>query len=299
VLACHFHFLKDIGKDLLDAPHGELRALFRRSEIRPRLRGLARDLGVKLGSGIEEGREEVKAWQDLKEAGHSIPPSRAGLATIRALAQWILDFQVQSRGQSFPFARPYLDLYDRCVKGRRAIDAFLCGNLEDKTISKALDRLQRILDPVACDIPFSPVVKRLRTRADLFDELRDALRLAPESEDHESSPEKEAATLSDIRKQVENLTQSLEARRPKRGPAKDTRKAIDTLLTHIRHHGKPVGPRDPPARRDRWRHATRGQNQQQPRAFFRHDEARRASPQWPQEPGQGARGPAGWSPAGI
>jgi hypothetical protein len=67
---------------------------------------------------------------------------------------------------------------------------------------------------VSCDVPFSPVVRSLRTRAGLFDELRDALRLAPESEGDESSPEKEAAKLCDIRKQVEKLTESLEARRP-------------------------------------------------------------------------------------
>ncbi len=238
VLACHFHFLKDIGKDLLGPAYGKLRTLFRSSEIRPKLRGLARDLGVKIGGEIEEGREEVKAWQELSESEHSIPPGRAGIATVRALAQWVLDFQVQSTGQDFPFDRPYLDLYDRCIKGRRAVDAFLCGNLEDKKVSKALVRLQRILDPVACDVPFSPVVRRLRIRSGLFDELRDALRLAPESEGDESSPEKEAAKLSDIREQVEKLTESLEARRPERGPAGDTRKAIDTILIHIRKHGK-------------------------------------------------------------
>jgi hypothetical protein len=238
VLACHFHFLKDIGKDLQDPAHGKLRALFRSSEIRPRLRGLARDLGVKLGGEIEEGREEVKTWQARDEAGHRIPPGRAGIATVRALAQWILDFQSRSAGQSFPFARPYLDLYDRCLEARRAVDAFLCGDLEDKKVSTALERLQRILDPVACDVPFSPVVRSLRTRAGLFDELRDALRLAPESEGEESAPEKEAAKLRDIREQVEKLTESLEARRPERGPAKDTRKAIDTMLGHILKHGE-------------------------------------------------------------
>jgi hypothetical protein len=230
--------LKDIGKDLQDPAHGKLRALFRSSEIRPRLRGLARDLGVKLGGEIDAGREEVRTWQALDEAGHRIPPGRAGIATVRALAQWILDFPSRSAGQSFPFARPYLDLYDRCLEARRAVDAFLCDDLEDKKVSTALERLQRILDPLACDVPFSPVVRSLRTRAGLFDELRDALRLVPESEGDESSPEKEAATLCDIREQVEKLTESLEARRPERGPAKDTRKAIDTMLGHIRKHGE-------------------------------------------------------------
>ena len=238
ILACHFHFLKDIGKDLLGPAHAKLRTLFRSSKTRPKLRGLARDLGVKLGEEIEKGREEVKTWQELDEAGYSIPPGRAGIATVRALAQWILDFQAHSTGQDFPFDRPYLDLYDRCVKARRAVDAFVCGNFEDKKVSKALVRLQRILDPVACDIPFSPVVRRLRTRATLFDELRDALRLAPQSEDDEASSEKAAAKLIDIRGKVEKLTESLEARRPERGPAGDTRQAIDTMLGHLLKHGK-------------------------------------------------------------
>ncbi len=236
-LACHFHFLKDIGKDLLEPAHGELRALFRRSRIRPKLRGLASALGVKLGNEIEEGREEVKAWQELDEAGHSIPAGRAGIAAVRALAQWILDFRAQSAGRSFPFVMPYLDLYDRCSEGRRAVDAFLCGHLEDKKVSRALERLQRILDPIACEVPFSSVARRLRTRAGLFDELRDALRLVPEHESDETSPEKEAAKMRDIRKQVYQLTESLDARRPERGPAEDTRQAIDTMRGHILKHG--------------------------------------------------------------
>jgi hypothetical protein len=237
-LACHFHFLRDIGKDLLDSVHGELRTLFRRSKIRPRLRGLARDLGVKLGKEIARGREEVKAWQAPSETDFSIPSGRAGIATVRAIAQWILDFQAGRMGQSFPFVRPYLDLYDRCIKGRRAIDAFLCGHIEDEKVTKALERLQRILNPVTGDVPFLQIARRLRTRAGLFDELRDALRLAPESEGNESSPEKEAAKLGDIRRQVDELTDSLEARRPERGPAGDMRKAIDVLLGHILKHGE-------------------------------------------------------------
>jgi hypothetical protein len=238
VLACHFHFLRDIGKDLLDPSHGELRKLFRRSKIRPRLRGLARELGGKLGNEIEEGREEVKAWQELSEDEHNISPGRAGIATVRALSQWVLDFHAQSTGQGFPFDRPYLDLYDRCIKGRRAIDAFLSGCLEDKKVQKALIKLQRILDPIACDVPFAQTARRLRTRAGLFDELRDALRLAPDSECAKSSSEKKRALLRDIRKRLEMLTESLEDRRPDRGPAADTRQAIDILLGHILKHGK-------------------------------------------------------------
>ncbi len=37
ILACHLHFLKDIGTDLLKTAHGDLRVLFRNHKIRPAL----------------------------------------------------------------------------------------------------------------------------------------------------------------------------------------------------------------------------------------------------------------------
>ena len=39
-LGCHLHFLADIGKDLLKAPHDRLRNLFREDKVRPALRAL-------------------------------------------------------------------------------------------------------------------------------------------------------------------------------------------------------------------------------------------------------------------
>jgi hypothetical protein len=51
--------VKDIGKDLLCASHDDLRGLFRRFKVLPRLRALARDLGRGLGTDIDEARRDV------------------------------------------------------------------------------------------------------------------------------------------------------------------------------------------------------------------------------------------------
>lgn len=56
VLACHQHFLADVGGDLLERPHAKIRELFRRFKVRPGLRTLARDLGRKLGEDVDRGR---------------------------------------------------------------------------------------------------------------------------------------------------------------------------------------------------------------------------------------------------
>ena len=72
VLACHQHFLADVGKDLLEPSHAKLRDLFRRTKVRPKLRALVRELGRKLGPSIEDARKAVRHWQSMAEGGHGI-----------------------------------------------------------------------------------------------------------------------------------------------------------------------------------------------------------------------------------
>lgn len=244
VLACHYHFLRDIGRDLLDADYSELRELFRRGKARPKLRAFARELGRTLGSDIAVAREDLRAWQAGDTEGHVLPGGRAGIATVRALAQWVLDYAADSSGEDYPFDRPYLDLYDRCCGVRLAIDTFMTGT-PDRAVTKSLERLRRVLDHVVCALPFEAVTRRLRRRATIFDELRDAVRLMPTSSgrhtatsSHRWPPERQAAELCDIEAAIDRLTASLQERRPRRGPAQDTRQAIDLVLEHLERHGQ-------------------------------------------------------------
>lgn len=240
VLACHLHFLRDIGKDLLDSDHGKLRALFRRFKIRPGLHALARDLGCKLGGDISQARDGLKSWQEHDGGGHDLPGGRAGIAVVRSMAQWVLDYATDGQYQDYPFDRPYLDLYNRCVVVNRALDAFVRNPPNDSKIQKALQRLRRVLVPVESEVPFSQVSKRLRQRCELFDELRDALRLYPR-ESGRTHPvslrfEQTAGELRDIQERVENMYISLENRRPERGPGQNKREAIDLVMEHLLEH---------------------------------------------------------------
>ncbi len=87
VLACHQHFLADVGKDLLEPGHAELRGLFRRTNVRPKLRALVRDLGRELGTEIEDARQAVLEWQSLADAEHRLEPGLNGKATVRMRAR--------------------------------------------------------------------------------------------------------------------------------------------------------------------------------------------------------------------
>ncbi len=244
VLACHYHFLADVGTDLLKSGHGELRELFRRFKVRPKLRALARELGRSLGADIAEARADLKAWQEHEGDAPVLPTGQTGLAVVRALAQWVLDYGSDGSGEDFPFDRPYLDLYDRCRQVRRATDAFLRKLPSGRQLHNAVLRLGRALDPVVSEVPFARLAGRLRARAELLDELRNALRLVVSSADARSTcpavpaqPEHAAAELQDIREAVERLQSSLRERRPSRGPAQDVRQAIDLILDHLERHG--------------------------------------------------------------
>jgi len=243
VFACHQHFLADVGKDLLNPAHAELRGLFRRAKVCPNLRALVRKIGREIGTDIDESRKAVLDWQAIADE-HRIDSGRNGKATVRALAQWVLDFKAQGSGLDFPFDRPYLDLFDRCTAALRATDAFLRTPPQDTKVIRLLERFHRYLEPAASQVPFRQVATRLRCRTALFDELRNVLRIAatlPESETAED--------LDQMHQQLNDLVAALEKRRPGRGPAKDTRDAIDVILQHIEIHG-----------RNLWGHAIRLSN---------------------------------------
>jgi len=240
VLACHLHFLRDVGTDLLRDAHDKLRNLFRQMDVRKDLRWFARQQGRRLGTTIDQARDDFRIWQSEPLADPRLPEGSAGIVAVRSLAQWALDYAADGKDQGFPFDLPYLDLYVRCLHVAWAVGAFLRNPPADEKVVKALQRLDRILRPIDRDVPpLGQVAKTLSERAQIFTELRNALRLregepsGPEANDAGQTLEK----LRDIRKAVDDLADSLRQRRPERGPAKDLRQAIDIVLAHLERHG--------------------------------------------------------------
>ena len=243
VLACHQHFLRDVGADLLREGHDKLRGLFRRIDVRKDIRAFVRKLGQCMGKRIHDARVDIRTWLDQSAHDIAIPEGAAGIAVVRALAQWILDFSAEGNNEGFPFDLPYLDLYVRCLHIRWAVAGFLRKEPADAKVKKFLARLQKILAPMDCDVPpFSKTALDLDKRARIFAELRTALRLVPDftrcSDPTPADTLQTATEFEDIRAGVTKLSARLKERRPERGPAKDVREAIDIVLTHLDRHGQ-------------------------------------------------------------
>jgi hypothetical protein len=235
VLACHLHFLKDVGKDLLGSAHDELRALFRRLEVTGHLRALARDVGRSLGSDLEPARLAVAEWLGESTDRTGLPQGHGGSGVVRALAQWVLDYPHDGHGDGFPFDMPWLDLYRRCCRACRVVEAFLRIPGNDPKVHKILVRFNGILDPVRSGLLFHRSAAVLEARGRLFAELRDALRLKCKPPPLPGAETEE--TLRNVKTALDDWTRSLRERRPGRGPAQDMRQAIDLILAHLERHG--------------------------------------------------------------
>ena len=241
VLGCHFHFARDVGKDLLADAHDELRGLFRRFRIRSGLRAFARGLGRQLGAAIDEARDDLASWLSADTTpAHVLPADRTGLAIVRAFSQWVLDYPADGADEGFPFDLPYLDLWRRCQKVLRAAEAYLRTPCPHRKVQRAIEQLHRIVEPVRSQSAFKQPVAILEERARLFTEVRQALRLRvkPTATGGAGPADPAAlAELNDIDAALEALTKSLRERRPERGPAQNARHAIDVVLTHLERHG--------------------------------------------------------------
>lgn len=237
ILGCHQHFLKDVGKDLLTASYHHLRALIRQHKLRSQIRLLARELTRQLSSKLPDLRKDVERWLKTPNE-HTLPSGEAGLAAVRAIAQWPLDYTRACSGWRFPYARPYLVFYTRCRVVRRAVDAFL-RSASDAHTRDVLTQLARTLDPVFGDKSFCDVAVKLTKRAALFDALRQALRLFPSPSPRQTprTPQQDAAHIQNIRKAVASFEDILRRRRHERGPAQEQRQAIDIVLDHLKRHG--------------------------------------------------------------
>jgi len=233
VFGCHQHFLADVGKDLLKPSHTALRELFKRTSVRPKLRDLSRELGRKLGKPIEKYRNAVYDWQKHANAGHQIPSGLDGIAVVRVICQWVLDYLADGTGLDFPFDRPYLDFYNRATIALRATDAFLRIPPDDSEVLRALKHLHKRLSPVDSDVPFRQTVYRLRRRMSFFDEMRNIFRMTAAPIKTETGAE-----LQNIKDQFEEWKSFLKSTRPSRGRGKDIREAIDVIITHVDRHGQ-------------------------------------------------------------
>jgi hypothetical protein len=171
---CHFHFLRDIGKDFLDPAYGKLRNRLRSHSISSRLCALVRQTRQ---AACEQSADPVglpKAILNAEETPPLLP-----LLSAYGLALWALHGKHSGGGYGFPFDRPLLSFAERLMELDRQMPRLLNLSKNDEPNNiQYLYKLYWAASEVAEDPTFKNLADDLRWRSRIFDSLRTAMRIA-------------------------------------------------------------------------------------------------------------------------
>jgi mRNA-degrading endonuclease YafQ of YafQ-DinJ toxin-antitoxin module len=180
---CHFHFLRDIGKDLFSKEYKIVFDRLKKTRIRTDLRRRLKALEKKIADDLH-ALDDFKTDFDEGVFEFSRIEQVPTIATY-ALIQWIFDAPSTSGGYGFPFDCPHLAFYQRVKTThgvlRQIMDILLRNEFKD---NKPFYRLWRLLDKVVSDKKLAGAAISMEEKIPVFDELREAMRIAlPDGKD--------------------------------------------------------------------------------------------------------------------
>lgn len=174
---CHFHFLRDIGKDLLLDDYTVLQKRLRKLKARPLLRQRAKLLEQKINPD-DLSFDEIMASID-SGAWQTTSFEHFPLITVYVLINWIFEYPSQSKAYGFPFDRQHLDFYRRLQKIHQLLGQIMDTHLsatvkEHKPIFQVYKKFKKIVE----DTRLNGLAASLERKAEVFDKLRGAMRIA-------------------------------------------------------------------------------------------------------------------------
>jgi len=173
---CHFHFSRDIGKDILSEQYDSIRKFLIDNKIKTSLRRLADDLITQINSGGYDVNITFDSIVNCKfsELRNNKP------VYVYAIVLWILHYSKEGDGLGFPFDLPYISLYERCCTAKKIVERLILLLAELKTVYKPLIQLKKILMD-ADNQEIKLVHEKMDYGRTLFTRLRGILRIDSES----------------------------------------------------------------------------------------------------------------------
>lgn len=206
---CHFHFLRDLGKDFLEPSYALIRSQLRSHGTASRLHALLRETRQSLGEHASKSDLLAKTFKDGAVSEDS---NLAALAATYSLTLWVLHGKHSGDGYGFPFDRPLLDFAERLLDLYRRLPQLLDSILDhdEPDEQQAIWKLALEVSHVGNDSVLCRAVEELRRRSSLFDRLRKAMRIAPPHGANGLNDEGSDEAMSTIRQGVEAFPRELD-----------------------------------------------------------------------------------------
>lgn len=179
VFICHFHLLRDIGKDLLQDHYDILRKRLRHHGILTKLRNWAKSMKECVDENIELAEEFNRQTKERKTVARSMDVLLA--FSMYTLIEWILEGKKLGNGYGFPFDRQHLDFALRLTEAYAQIQAMKTVEVNEKCQGyKTLLKLDKHLREITEDEELTKAIREIRKDINVFDKLRKAMRIAPQ-----------------------------------------------------------------------------------------------------------------------
>lgn len=208
---CHFHFLRDLGKDLLEADYDAIRKRLRQHALTEKLLYLAR----KLKTAVDQQPGLIASFCQSVQAG-ILPAEQVQafpLLDAYSLIQWVLESKTQGHGYGFPFARPQVEFAKRLLVAAKELelikDIHLRGQWKDNI---PLCKLSHALKKVAADTGLQKMIAAIDVKIEVFDQLRGARRIAEVGGSAGLNSGSDLLPIGPIQKAVQRFRQRILAR---------------------------------------------------------------------------------------
>lgn len=208
---CHFHFLRDLGKDLLEADYDAIRLRLRKHGLTEKLLYQAR----RLKTALDEQPDLIETFYQSVQGG-CLPSARLEsfpLFCAYSLIQWALEGKTEGEGYGFPFDRPHVEFAQRLrLLGQRLEqikDIHLRGQWAD---NKPLFKLSCELKKLSADEGLERMLTTIDHKIRVFDQLRKAMRIAETGGAAGLNSGTDPIALGPIQKAVEKFRQQITSR---------------------------------------------------------------------------------------
>jgi len=207
---CHYHFLRDIGKDLFGEEYDIIRKRLRKHGITSKLYYRAKRLKLVINDKpllIDTFDSGVQS-ENFSDLSVELIPT----ISTYSLIHWALDGKNQGQGYGFPFDRPHVVFVQRLFMVYSQLEEFKSIYLRDQwRDNKPLFKLSCDLMDVCSDTVLRRIVIEIESKMKIFDELRDAMRIAPRSGSEGLNSDSMNTNIDTIEKSVQNFRQRLMA----------------------------------------------------------------------------------------
>lgn len=166
IFICHYHWLRDIGKDLLQDDDRFLGSILRDFEVKPTLSKFSREFRALIKSYPTHSAPLAVDAEDFFK--QKLPEEMVA----HLLIEWIQDYTNELDGYGFPFDRANVTLVDRMIQAHEHLQGL---NIQGGYVMKIKEFLKEVLS--CADL--QGCLQNLKRRILYFERLRHIMRIAP------------------------------------------------------------------------------------------------------------------------